>query len=229
MYSRNKDWFVSSSAWGGKRSRVLQRMGGRFHQSIDVSIEPLNHNKREWSELAKVMLRYHRTHEEDKGRFNHVISDAGFDTLVRYTGERVADIIVHEDLLAEIDEHKLKTVHRQWSWGGGVPFILVCKEPTKYPELIEFWRHYENLPTYIHLFKETFEQYDKWLDSDPFLDKVEIDCSDCGDTFAPDELTTFTPYIGEPMHLCEACMDTARHTGRVQEDAIQRGHNGRTY
>lgn len=225
MYSRNKDWFVSSSAWGGKRSRVLQRMGGRFHQSIDVSIEPINHTDREWSELAKVMIRYHRTHE-DKDRFNHVISDGGYTCLVHHVGERVADVIVHEDLLAEIDEHKLKTVHRQWNWGGGVPFILVCKEPTKYPELIEFWRRYKDLPTYIHLFKETFEQYDTWLDSDPFLEKEGVECNDCGTVMAMDVLQKYIPYNGEAILICADCQESAQHTGRVQEDDIQRGHNG---
>jgi hypothetical protein len=229
MYSRNKDWFVSSSAWLGKRSRVLQRMGGKFHQSIDVSIEPINHTAQEWQDLAKVMIRYHRTHEEDKGRFNHVISDANFDCLVRNVGERVADIIVHEDLLPEIDEHKLKMVHRQWHWGGGVPFILVCKDPTKYPELIEFWKQYRNLHHYAHLFKDLFEQYDKWLASDPFLEDQGVECNDCGNVMPLFALEKFIPYNGETILICQECRDSAQHTGRVQEDAIERGHHGEGY
>ncbi len=136
IISENGDWFHFSGYWG-VFSRCLCRMGGKFHEAIDVSLTPIN--VWEWEELKQVRIRKHRTTETNPFAFAHSFPKVHYDHLVEKVGETIARLLVHEDLLAEIDMSLFRHMDRVWGWGGGVPFILVCKERDRYPELLEHW------------------------------------------------------------------------------------------
>ena len=172
MNSRNKDWFVRSSAWL-YTSRALQRMGGTFPVAIDVSVTPLNYDHSGWRKLGEVRIRYHGT-AEDKGNFFHVIQNSIYDTLVAAMGKTIADVLIHEDLLPQIDRNKLAVIRKKWTWGGGYPFVLICKDPHRYPELIEFWQQHPDIETYAELFETIFAEHEQRANAVIDLDKVSL-------------------------------------------------------
>lgn len=138
MLSRNKDWFVKSSYWHNV-SRVLQRMGGTFEQQIEISLSPTNNDDLSWLLLGEARIRSHRTTADANDVFSHHFPDYLEGELERRFGKSIANVLLHENLLKEIDPQKHRIMARQWVWGGGVPFVLIAREPHKYPALIQFW------------------------------------------------------------------------------------------
>ena len=132
--SDNLDWFVRSSYWG-TTSRALQRMGGEFDTAIEVNMSPVNPDMTGvWESMKEVRIREHRTSERPE-RFTHHVSGAQARLLLDAVGEEFYHTIVHADLLAEIDKTKWEETNK-WHWqGGGVPFILIARDPWKFPHL----------------------------------------------------------------------------------------------
>lgn len=160
--SRNKDWFSYCAYWGTE-NRVLQRMGGNFNQAIEVTITPINPTMEGvWENLARVMIRYHFTHPTARDKFYHVIGNRTVENLVKAVGRQITDVLLHDDLLNEIDQDKLRAVDKAWQSGGGLPFILICKDPSKYLFLVDVWRKELKPDDYRQeLFKEVFAMSNK--------------------------------------------------------------------
>lgn len=134
VISDNKDWFNRSNYWGNS-NRVLIRMGGKYREQVEVSVSPVNNFDGDWRDLALVRIRTHATVSKD--HFSHAISPAIWNDLVEHVGEEIANILVHTDLLGEIDPDEHKKYQRTWSAGGGIPFILLAKDRSKFAVLLE--------------------------------------------------------------------------------------------
>jgi hypothetical protein len=137
MISQNKDWFVRSSYWGNV-SRVLQRMGGPFEEQLEVSVSPINSDDHSWRVLGEVRIRRHVTYSA-ADVFTHHFPEYLENELSTRLGKGIAQALLHTNLLSEIDPLKMREVSRQWVWGGGLPFVLIARDPHKFPALIQFW------------------------------------------------------------------------------------------
>lgn len=138
MLNKQKDWFVKDNYWN-HYSRALQRMGGTFDKAIDVSVEPINGDfENEWEGLKEVRIRVHTT--LDKGDvFRHHFPDHIESNLIEMIGPEITKNLLHDDLLKEIDWKKFKKIDAAHTGGGGIPFILICRNPTKFPHLRSYW------------------------------------------------------------------------------------------
>lgn len=135
MLNKQKDWFVNSSAWFNW-SRVLQRRGGTFEKGIEVSVSPIN---RDWEALKEVRIRVHST-SETNDRFHHHFPDSIGEDLLANVGKEITHTILNGELLREIDWPKFKLLDKEYLGGGGLPFILICRNPKRYPELRQYWK-----------------------------------------------------------------------------------------
>jgi hypothetical protein len=117
-------------------------MGGKFDRAIEVNVTPINPSfEGVWEKMKEVRIRDHMTSER-ADRFSHELCGGTAKRLLDEVGEEFYETIVHADLLADIDQERWKTVDG-WHWqGGGIPFILVCKDPSKYPHLV---KHFVNV------------------------------------------------------------------------------------
>lgn len=146
--SKNGDWFVRSSYWA-RWSRSLIRMGLDSETATEISLEPMNYiepdpTKRlsdyELDRLLEMRIRCHRTHEGND-RFTKILPGGTVGYIQAVVGEYFTNLLLHEDLLSEIDNSKMAYYDNcsNWPWGGGIPFAMVCKNRDKYPEVMEHW------------------------------------------------------------------------------------------
>jgi hypothetical protein len=194
MISRNKDWFVKSGYWRNV-ARVLERMGGTYENQIEVSVSPVNSDDLGWSTIGQVRIRRHVTIDA-RDVFSHHFPDYLERELEERFGKGIANALLHEDLLKEIDPFKHRVMARQWVWGGGIPFVLIAREPHKFPALIQFWidhpvedrqqalflplieEHEERMkqPVLNNVPREWVESYYRWMSNmqpgDPTTDEI---------------------------------------------------------
>lgn len=132
IVSDNRDWFVFDRYWGN-HSRVLQRMGGKFHESIEVSVTPINSDiPSSWERIKELRIRHHVTDQSDD-RFTHVFCGGVAKCILDKVGAEFYETLFHTDLLSEIDWAKYQVVDLIHWQGGGIPLILICKDPKKFP------------------------------------------------------------------------------------------------
>lgn len=177
--SKNGDWFVKSDYW--KRwSRCLVRMEGEIREAIDISIEPLNlvsvdpekrSSSYEIDRLLEMRIRCHRT-PNNPGGFSKEISDGLHGYIQALVGEYLCHLLLHEDLLSEIDHNKLAyyDITKNWPWGGGIPFAMICKDRDKYAPVLEHWfKVMEKEPIYL-----TVQDGDMLTRYNQFINKEEV-------------------------------------------------------
>lgn len=169
MLSRNKDWFVQSSYWRNV-SRVLQRMGGPFEEQLEVSVSPINSDDYSWKTLGEVRIRRHVTYSATDA-FTHHFPEYLEGQLETRLGKGIADALLHVNLLSEVDPVKVREVSRQWVWGGGIPFVLIARDPHKFPALIQFWIDHPAPTNQQLLFLQLIREHEELLKR-PVLDKV---------------------------------------------------------
>lgn len=134
--SENGDKFRYNGYWG-THSRVLREPEGDKSQ-VEVTVFPSNHNfPYAWIEIAELRIRSHRTAPGASDRTYDELDDE-LQIQTRVTPE-IANVLIHDDILSEIDNDKWDEVRRKWRGGGGIPFILICKDPSKYLFLVEPW------------------------------------------------------------------------------------------
>lgn len=172
MLSRNRDWFVKSSYWRNV-SRVLQRMGGPFEEQLEVSVSPINSDDLAWQNLGEVRIRRHVTYSA-ADMFSHHFPDYLEGELGTRLGKRIADALLHVNLLSEVDPTKVREVGRQWVWGGGIPFVLIARDPHRFPALIQFWIDHPGSTNQQLLFLPLIREHEELLKR-PVLDKVPRD------------------------------------------------------
>lgn len=170
MISRNKDWIVKCSYWRNV-SRVLQRKGGKYEHQIEISLSPTNRDDESWLLLGQARIRKHMTTADVKDEFSHHFPDYLEDELTRRLGKSIANVLLHVNLLSEIDPIKLQEVARQWVWGGGIPFVLIARDPHKYPALIQFWIDHPGAVNQQLLFLPLIREHEELMKR-PVLDRV---------------------------------------------------------
>lgn len=137
MFNTQIDWFVRYNYWA-KWARCLQRMGGDFKYAIDIDIEPGNDFPGDIDHLKQINLRKHTTYETPKN-FKHDFPNYVYNDLVNCVGHEYAQFIIDYPILESL---KPGALDRMDSWnqaGGGVPFILITKEPFKFKFLLDDW------------------------------------------------------------------------------------------
>jgi hypothetical protein len=169
MISRNKDWFVQSSYWRNV-SRVLQRMGGPFEEQLEVSVSPINADDYSWKILGEVRIRRHVTYSATDV-FTHHFPEYLEGELETRLGKGIADAMLHVNLLSEVDPVKVREASRQWVWGGGIPFVLIARDPHKFPALIQFWIDHPASVNQQLLFLPVIREHEELLKR-PVLDRV---------------------------------------------------------
>jgi hypothetical protein len=172
MLSRNKDWFVQSSYWRNV-SRVLQRMGGPFEEQLEVSVSPINSDDHSWLTLGEVRIRRHVTYSASDV-FTHHFPEYVENELKGRLGKGIANALLHVNLLSEIDPTKVREMGRVWVWGGGIPFVLIARDPHKFPALIQFWIDHPATTNQQLLFLPLIREHEELLKR-PVLDKVPRD------------------------------------------------------
>lgn len=176
--SENGDWFVKSDYW--KRwARCLVRMDETHDEAIDVSIEPLNfvdpehanrYSSYEVDRLLEVRIRVHRTHNPEYCFKKELPGDKA-KYVQALVGDELAHFFLHEDIFAEIDHDKLARYDHvsNWPWGGGIPFVMVCKDRDKYPQLVKHW--VQVMEKEVHYLKvqdeDMIRRYNEYLKKEP--------------------------------------------------------------
>jgi len=169
MISRNKDWFVQSSYWRNV-SRVLQRMGGPFEEQIEVSVSPTNSDNYSWRAIGEVRIRRHVTYSA-ADVFTHHFPDYLEKELSEKLGKGIAEALLHSNLLSELDPVKVREMGRLWVWGGGIPFVLVARDPHKFPALIQFWADHPATTNQQALFLPLIRKHEELMKK-PVMDGV---------------------------------------------------------
>lgn len=169
MLSRNKDWFVKSNYWRNV-ARVLQRMGGPFEEQLEVSVSPINSDDLGWQNLGEVRIRRHVTYNA-ADVFTHHFPESLEGELQTRLGKGIANALLHVNLLSEVDPVKVREMSRQWVWGGGIPFVLIARDPHKFPALIQFWIDHPAAVNQQLLFLPLIREHEELLKR-PVLDRV---------------------------------------------------------
>ena len=103
MFSRNKDIFVYSSYWR-TWSRVLLRMGGKFHYQLEVDVTPINdHNVSSWVPTEYIRIRKHCTVHGPKDIYTHDLPDTVVERMEEYLSQDAINIILHSDIYNLVD------------------------------------------------------------------------------------------------------------------------------
>jgi hypothetical protein len=177
VVSENGDWFVKSDYW--KRwSRSLVRMEGEIREAIDISIEPLNFvpvepEKRtsnyEIDRLLEMRIRCHCTINSPEG-FSMGLPHPVGPYVQKLVGDYFYHLLMHEDLLGEINHDKLAyhDITKNWPWGGGIPFAMVCKDRDKYAPVLEHWfKVMEKEPKYLEVQDEDMlRRYNQFINKE---------------------------------------------------------------
>lgn len=137
MLNALSDWFVKTAYWH-RWDRVLERMGGDFKHSIDVSVEPMNDYPGDWDMLKQVNIRKHMTYEPPKN-FKHDFPDEILHRLIKHVGPDMAWFIIEYPILKSLKPGALDRMDTWNQMGGGIPFILITKEPFKFKFLLDEW------------------------------------------------------------------------------------------
>jgi hypothetical protein len=146
-------------------------MGGTFEKQIEISCSPTNSDDMSWLSLGQARIRTHMTTADARDVFSHHFPDYLEGELEKRLGKGIAKVILHENLLSEIDPLKHKAIARQWVWGGGVPFVLIAREPHKYPALIQFWIDHPATDNQQLFFLPLIKEHEELMRR-PVLDKV---------------------------------------------------------
>lgn len=138
IQSENGDKFRYSGYWG-THSRILQGFEDDKSQ-VEVTIYPSNSDfLYAWVAISEVRIRSHRTAPGGGDRIYGELDDSDAFKIKAYLSPEITNVLFHTDILSEIDNDKWEDVTRKWRGGGGIPFILICKDPSKYLFLVEPW------------------------------------------------------------------------------------------
>lgn len=136
--SENGNKFRYSGYWG-THSRLLREPKDDQSQ-VEVTIFPSNSDfLYSWISITELRIRAHRTAPGGGDRTYEELDDSDVFKIKAHVSPEITNVLLHTDILSEIDNDKWDEVKRKWRGGGGVPFILICKDPSKYLFLIEPW------------------------------------------------------------------------------------------
>lgn len=124
--SLNNNIFVYSSYWQ-TWSRILQEGTPQNNfEFIEVNVTPVNaHRAQSWEQqILPVIVRKHGTQRSKREKFVGVLPQEAVNALLKHVPKEIAQFILHDDLLPQIDWDKYREHSRL---GGGAHFDLIRK------------------------------------------------------------------------------------------------------
>lgn len=163
--SNNGNLFRYCGYWG-TYSRLLQEQGDDKPQ-VEITIVPKHPDfLYSWYDVAEVRIRKHRTAPGLSDRISDEIDEDLLSRPTTRVGLEVTELLLHTDILSEIDDEKWVEVDRKWRGGGGIPFILICKDPSKYLFLVPYWLNDKNDPRVATMYQRGIYPGDEILFND---------------------------------------------------------------
>lgn len=122
----------------GQTSRIFHVQDETDKKSAFIKISALNSNfAPDWEHLKELRIHYNTLALKDDN--TEVPSDQVIERINKNLGDHWRTFMLNTDFYNEIDWERYVLINRHYCYGGGIPFILVAKNPDKYRWLKTYW------------------------------------------------------------------------------------------